>query len=152
MAGASEVRLFTATIPPGTAIANPIVVSFAMPARTVKNIRWRIPPGPNGFVGFAIGSAGIPIIPANAGAWVIGSDEYSDWPLVNAMNSGAWQFLGYNLGIFPHTIYFQFQVELPDLPNVGSQISPLPPSSIETAGAPSTVLTNITIPPPPELT
>lgn len=93
-----------------------------MPPRTVLRVRVRIPPGPNGVMGFAIGSAGNPIIPTIKGTYIVASDEIYDWELPGQIDSGGWEAQMYNSGIFPHTIYVVFVVQLPDLPVVGASL------------------------------
>lgn len=105
---AEEIRSFAVTIPAGTAIAAPLLTNLAMPTRVVDEIDIVIPPGPNGLVGFAIAAAGVSVIPYNANAWIIGSGESIRWPLAIPITSGAWQFKGYNTGVFDHTIQIRF--------------------------------------------
>lgn len=152
MAGSSEIRLFVATAPLGTAQATPVTVSLAMPPRVVNHIRVRIPPGHNGTTGFAIGSAGNPIFPSNAGQFIIGSDEVMDWDLEGQINSGAWEIRMYNTGKFDHAFYLQFDVTLPDLPGVNTGVV-APPVSVTSPVAPVAPLPPVlTVPAPPELT
>lgn len=152
MAGTGEVRQFTVTCPPGTAINAPQLTNLAMPVRVVDNIRVRIPDGPNGFMGFAIGAAGVPIVPVGAGQWIVASDEVIDWPQTDQIDSGAWQVQMYNTGIFPHTIYLQFTVHLPDAPVAVAPAQPLVIAPV--AVTPVSVGSAITLalPAPPELT
>lgn len=141
MAGATEVREFTVTCPPGTPVAAPQVTDIAMPARVVDSIRIRIPPGPNGFMGFAIGAAGVTFIPVGSAQFIVASDEVIDWVLPDQMTSGAWQVQMYNTGIFPHTIYLTFIVHLPDLPVAGGDVIPVvasaPPTAVAAAVTPA---------------
>lgn len=104
----SEVRNFVVSTPAGTAIATPLTTSLAMPAREVEHIRVRIPPGPNGQLGWMLSMAGTPVIPTNAGGWIVGNDEIIDWDLTGQPNSGAWQLQSYNIGGNPHSVYITF--------------------------------------------
>lgn len=83
-----------------------------MPARTVVEIEIRIPPGPNGELGFAIGMAGQNIIPFNSNEWIVTSDEVIRWQFETPLNSGAWQCQSYNTGTYDHTIQVRFYVNL----------------------------------------
>lgn len=121
----AEIRAFSCTIPASTAIASPVTISLAMPARIVRHIRVRIPPGPLGTVGWSIGLAGVPILPYNPGAWIVGDDEVVEWPVENQPSSGAWQLFGYNLGLISHTLQVQFQVDPPQLVGPGAGLVPL---------------------------
>lgn len=152
MAGAVEVRAFQVTCNPGVSAANPQITALAMPVRDVHNIRVRVPPGPNGFMGFAIGSAGNNVIPINAGAFIVASDEIIDWSLADQIDSGAWQAIMYNTGRFPHTIYVLFTVELPDVAPAGTGVTPviIAPTAPTLPAAPSAP--SDALPPPPVLT
>lgn len=114
----TEVRAFVAVIPAGTAQAAPVTVALAMPPRVVTSVTLRIPPGPNGEMGFRLGSSGGTIIPDNAGAWIIASDEVIAWTLEDQITSGAWELSGYNTGQYDHSVYVRFVVVLPANPGV----------------------------------
>lgn len=121
----AEVRTFAALIPAGTPIATPVTVALTMPAREVRHVRVRIPPGPNGQVGFAVGMAGVSVLPVNVGQWIIGNDEVIDWDVAGLPDSGAWQLIGYNLGVQPHTIYVTFSVDPPGRRGLALPVAPL---------------------------
>jgi hypothetical protein len=110
-----QVYAFTPVIPAGTAIATPYTQQLVMPACVVVSIGVLVPPGPRGTMGFALGAAGVPIIPAAPGTWFVVDDFADDWPIENQISSGAWEFFGYNLGNFPHTVYLRFAVNFPNL-------------------------------------
>ena len=113
---ASEVQGFAVTVPAGTTQANPLVSALAMPPRTIRRIEWTVPPGPRGVLGWAIGAAGVPVIPRNAGAWIVADGVDRGWDFETPVNSGAWQFFGYNTGSFDHTVYLRFLVDPVDAP------------------------------------
>ncbi len=121
---ASETRNFAATIPAGTAIATPATVDISFPPRLVRSIRWRVPIGAFGQVGFALASGGQIFLPVNKSGWIIANDEYDTVPIYGAIESGAWQLIGYNLGIYDHTVYLTFQM---DTPGSGASALPLSP-------------------------
>lgn len=123
---ATEYRAFSVTVPAGTPQATPAVTDLPMPARIVRSVRLRFPPGPQSTVGVALGAAGVQVIPYNAGGWVIGNDEVIDWPLDGQIDSGAWQLFGYNLGSYAHTIYLAFALDLvPSTPGAATLGLPL---------------------------
>jgi hypothetical protein len=109
---AAEVREFAAVIPAGTPIGAPAVVDIAFPQRIVRSVGWRVPPGPNGHMGWRLSMGGAQVIPTNLGAWVVASDQADDWPLDGLPDSGAWQVTGYNSGAFDHTVYLTFLLDL----------------------------------------
>lgn len=108
---ASEIRSFAVSVPAGTPVATPVVLPLTMPARVATSVRVRTPPGPRGEVGWALGAAGVRVLPANAGAFIVADDEAIEWPLRGQISSGAWQLQAYNTGRFAHTLYVVFQLE-----------------------------------------
>jgi hypothetical protein len=127
----TETRYYTPKIPAGTLVTAPAVITLDMPARIVTGLRWRVPPGPFGLMGWALASAGIPIVPFNTGGWIIADDEWDDIPLDTGITSGAWQLMGYNNGANDHTIYLTFHCRIID----GAMAGPTGPLLI----TPSTV-------------
>lgn len=128
---AAEAYTFQITTPVGTALASPLVTPITMPARTVRNIEVRIPNGPNGELGFAIGMNGVTVIPVVPGTWIIASNEVKNWDVTLGLNSGAWQVLSYNTGTYPHTIQVIFHVD---------QVTPDPSASIGVALDPMAIV------------
>jgi hypothetical protein len=110
---ASEIHLFQVTVPIGVAKAAPAVFPLTMPFRFVEQINVRVPPGPRGEVGFAVGAAGLAILPQEVGAFVVADSQYITWPLTRQISSGAWQLLAYNTGSFPHTLQVEFLTNNP---------------------------------------
>lgn len=152
MSGAIEIRQFAVTCPLETAIASAQTTNIAMPVRTVKHIRVRIPPGPGGEMGFALTMAGQSVIPTQANTYLIADNEIYEWDDQDWPNSGAWQVKMYNQGTFDHTIYLTFTVELPDPADTTTAgVSPDIASLSATAVAPIDTTTT-DLPPPPELT
>jgi hypothetical protein len=109
---AREVYSFAVTVPAGTSPSSPQKTALTMPPRVVQEVEVRLPPGPRGEVGWALGLAGQPIIPFQKGAWIVGDDERISWPLTGQPTSGAWELYAYNTGSFPHTIYITFLTDI----------------------------------------
>ena len=110
-APAAEVRSFAVTIPAGTPAATPVTTPVAFPSRTVLAIRWQVPPGPSGLMGWALTmSGGVPVIPAGGG-WIIADNAADTWQVRGQPDSGAWEVTGYNTGAYPHTVYIDFMLE-----------------------------------------
>lgn len=122
---ATDVRAFTATIPAGTLATAPAFIDMSMPSRIVRSVRWRVPDGPFGTMGFALTSGQQRVIPSGSGEWIIANDEWDEVPLVGQISSGAWQLMGYNLGIYPHTVYVTFYLEPMTVAESGGALSPL---------------------------
>lgn len=148
MAGAVEVRAFEVTCPPGVTSDAPQVTDLDMPVRTVLSIKAQVPPGPLSAMGFAIGAAGVPIIPYDSSVFIVTDDATFDWTLPGQINSGAWQVQMYNTGQYPHTVYLYFTVELPDQPVAPATTTPI--ISAANLGS-NTPVTPVTIPAPPPL-
>ena len=110
---AQEIRRFAVTIPASTAKSANFTADLSFPARIVRALHIIIPPGPRGEVGFAIGAAGQPVIPYQAGQFVVTDDEKIDWPLDGYWDSGSWTMFAYNTGRFPHTLEVRFLVDIP---------------------------------------
>lgn len=121
---AQEIRQFSVTIPAGTAKGDGYTVSLAMPTRVVDQINIKVPPGPRGTMGFAIGAAGQPILPYNQGEYIVTDDEEIKWPLENQIDSGSWELYGYNDGAFDHTVYITFFLSM--VTNANNQLSIAP--------------------------
>lgn len=108
---ATELRTYAVTVPVGASIAAPFTQALDMPPRIVTAVRWRVPPGPRGCLGWALTMAGNHVVPWGNGNWIVADDETDSIPLTNAPSSGAWVFAGYNTGFLSHTVYLQFSLE-----------------------------------------
>lgn len=124
---ASEIRAFQVTVPITATPALPSIFDVSFPPRVVTQLQITVPPGPNGLAGFRFTSGGLPVIPINPGAWLVASDERINWDLSNQLTTGAWQIMAYNLGGYPHTLYFRFLLDLIPVatPAPGSGLLPL---------------------------
>lgn len=131
---AIEIRDFTVTVPAGTAVAAGFTSPLVMPARVVTEIHIRVPPGPRGEVGFAIGSGGLNIVPIGTNSWIVTDNEDLIYPLDDTITSGAWQLLAYNTGSFDHTLRIYFYCQLLPPASAGSVTSLLPPGTIGSPG------------------
>lgn len=140
---AQEIREFAVLVPAGTAKAVPLVTDISFPAREVIGVSWRVPPGPSGLMGWALTSAGAPVIPIQPGGYVVTDNESATWDLEGYLDSGNWQVTAYNTGLYDHTVYLTFRLDL-----IGAA-APSPPQSpgsgIGIVGAVGTV----TVPPSP---
>lgn len=105
------VRTFQVLTPAGTALATPQLTSLAMPARLVRALRIRVPPGPAGTVGIALTSGGQQVIPETKDSYLVLDNEVIEWPLEQQIESGAWQLRSYNTGRWDHTVYLTFLLD-----------------------------------------
>lgn len=99
-----------ATITAGTPKASPMTVNIAIGSNQIDIIRWRVPPGPRGNMGWQLTMGGALVIPEVAGTYVVADNEYDDWVISGLPDSGAWQVTGYNTGSNDHTVYLYFHV------------------------------------------
>lgn len=111
----TEIRDFTVTIPAGTLQSAGFTAPLSFPARIVTQINVRVPPGPRGEVGFAIGTGGLNVLPYGQGTFIVTDNEDLEYQLTDTIQSGAWQLLAYNTGAYDHTlrIYFFCDVVTP---------------------------------------
>lgn len=103
-------RIYTATvtIPAGTTPDVLFTQDVSFSAASVVGIRWRVPPGPSGLMGFAVTSDGGWVIPAQSGTFIIADNESGTWDMTGYQDSGSWQVTGYNNDGYDHTVYLQF--------------------------------------------
>ncbi len=111
LAPAREARVFQVTIPAGTPLAAPVTIGVPFPPMTVQAVRWRVPPGPSGLMGWQLTMAGGQVLPANAGAWIIADNEGDTWELYGLPDSGAWRVTGYNTDIYDHVVNLVFLLD-----------------------------------------
>lgn len=139
---AQEIREFTVLIPAGTTKAAPLVADIGFPSREVIAVSWRVPPGPSGLMGWALTSAGTPVIPIQPGTYIVTDNQSATWNLEGYLDSGNWQLTGYNTGLYDHTVYLTFLLDLPGV----TEAPPPPPtgSGVGVVGTGGTVTT-----PPP---
>lgn len=109
---AREQRHFAVTVPAGTPIASPQSSDVSFPAREVVKVTWRFPPGCAGLVGFYLAMGGAPVLPLPAGTWITDDDHDNTWDTHGQPNSGQWQVVAYNTGIYQHTVRFTFHLDL----------------------------------------
>lgn len=123
---AQEIREFAVLIPHGTTKAAPLVTNVSFPQREVIAVSWRVPPGPSGLMGWALTSAGTPVIPIQSGTYIVTDNQADTWNLEGYLDSGNWQVTGYNTGLYDHTVYLTFLLNLPGVTEVVST----PPTGI----------------------
>jgi hypothetical protein len=136
--GSELVYQFEPTVPNSTAQSSPYSTTLTIPQYEVQLIRWRVPPGPQGNLGWQLLYSGSLVFPQN-GTWVIADNEYATWELDELPTGGSWEFQGYNTGTYDHTVYLTFlcnpltQEEATTLEDLGM----LEPIHFPDAGEPS---------------
>jgi hypothetical protein len=137
--GSQLVFEFTPTTPHGTLQSAPKVIDLTLPNYEVQLIRWRVPPGPQGNLGWQLWYSGALVLPQNGG-WIIADDEYATWELDELPTAGDWQFYGYNTGSYDHTVYLTFLVNplSSETPTTLTDLGLLGPLPFPSAGNPVT--------------
>lgn len=104
----TEAWEFIATCPTGHGYNNPQVVDTRVDPGVVERIRIRVPPGPSGDFGFALGQAGEQIIPAHGQQYIFADDETIELYPPRNLTSGAWQVIMVNFGTYLHSVYVTY--------------------------------------------
>lgn len=112
LAAVERVKPFVVTTPAGTTAAAPLQTQLVFDPAVVVGIEILIPPGHNGLTGIAIAQAHQPVLPDDAGDFIIGDGEKIEWPLEGFLNTGNWQAFTYNTARLPHTFYVRFLLQL----------------------------------------
>jgi len=111
-APAAEVRSFQVTIPAGTPLADPVTQEIWFPAREVLGVHWKVPPGPAGLMGWRLTMSGGNAVIPTGGGWIVTDNDSATWSLQGQPDSGYWELTGYNTGIYNHTVYLDFLLDL----------------------------------------
>lgn len=122
-----QVQHFAPTIPAGTLPSSLYRLNMQLGHFQVDWIELEIPPENGGNVGFYLASSNQQIIPYQPGTFIVSGGGFRHWDLADHPTSGDWQFYGYNVGAFPHTINVTFGLELAPsayASNVGSVLIP----------------------------
>ena len=107
---AEEIHQFDCTIPAGTTIAAPVTIPMVLPLYEIDSIDVQVPPGPNGVVGFYLELGSQQWIPWEAGTWLVWDDRTENWPLDSQPSSETWALVGYNNGVYDHTVSIRFHL------------------------------------------
>lgn len=147
---AREIRSFAVTIPANTPSSAPVVIPVTFPPRMVVQVDWQVPPGPRGLMGWALTVAGQPVIPRNAGAFIITDNRIQSWPLEDYPDQGQWQVTGYNTDVYDHTVYLDFLLELTSAPAAAPAQLPnetlsSPPAPAQLPAVPAFQLPQVTV-------
>lgn len=118
---ADEIYAFTVNIPAGTQQASPLVTPTVLPGRIVDRIDYRLAPGALGAVAFQIGMRGVPVIPRNAGGFIVPGTASGSFDMTRLPDSGDWSVTAYNTGAFPHALTITYYVRLIPRPVVVRQ-------------------------------
>ena len=116
---AVQIQQFVCTVPAGTPEATPVTIEMQLGIFEVSWVEILVPPGPSGQVGFYLASSNTQTIPWWNGltnSWIVADNELLRYDLSDQPDSGDWQFVAYNQGNFPHSIYVRFGLDLVTVP------------------------------------
>lgn len=114
---ALQVQQFAATIPTGTSRDAPVTVPLDIDNWVLEQLDLEVPAGPSGLMGFAVFNNGVQWIPSSPGTWLVWDDVQQSWPFTDQPDASGWQVVGYNMGIYDHTVTVRFHVNPPPTPS-----------------------------------
>lgn len=97
----------TATFPAGTPISAPVSIPWSLEDNDLIYVDINIPPGPSAQMGFRLLWAGQQIIPWGNNSFLVTDDEKIHVDVNSYMTQTGLVIEGYNVDIFPHTIYIR---------------------------------------------
>lgn len=110
---ALRVFQFAAVIPAGTPTDVPATIPLDIDNWDLESLDLQVPAGPGGLMGFAIFNNGVQWVPAGQGQWLVWDDVQQSWPLSGQPNASGWSVVGYNTGVYDHTVVVRMHVNLP---------------------------------------
>ena len=124
------------TCPAGTPASSPQITDLdGVVACQVVRVTIRIPAGPAGLTGIALGYAENAVLPRTGGRFISGDDEVIIYDLSDYIAGPQWQAFTVNLDTIDHAWEVRFEVdELTDLA-AGVQPAPIPPADLLAAGS-----------------
>ena len=102
------------TVPANTPKTSPVTFPLVFNQGVVTEIDVKILDGPCGTLGFFITAGGSQYVPRTVGSFVIPNDDYLVWPVENAITSGSWGLVAYNIDSFTHLVQVAFHVKETD--------------------------------------
>lgn len=108
---ADEIRIFQPSCIGGISPSSPVRTALSVPLAVVERIDIKIPPGHRGLTGIALAFAGQQVIPYQDGTWLIGDGDDIQFQVESYPESGQWQAVMYNSGVFEHTWYLRFLLD-----------------------------------------
>lgn len=130
---AYRVFQFSSTIPPDTLPSAPVTVPISLDNWELESLDLEVPPGPHGLMGFYIANNGVPWIPNESGEFLVWDDVIQSWPFADQPNASGWAIVGYNTGVYPHSVTTRWHVN----PPTAAQQANLPTLTVVTSDAPT---------------
>lgn len=105
---ANQVAAFDVSCPAGTASSSPTTTAIGFFPTLVQRVVIIIPSGHVGQTGIRLAIAGGQLLPITQGAWFTGDDRVIDMQVTDYPDSGAWQAITYNNGLYVHGWHIEF--------------------------------------------
>lgn len=139
-----DIRHFQPSIPAGTPPTALHAVPMIMPVMRIEQVDWKVPPGHGGLVGWFLAMGDVQVRPLPIGAFMVHDNKDGVWAGGGMPDSGTWQLVGYNTGIYPHSVWLTFHLALIRKPAPrftvipASQLGPAP--DLSHAGRPTGII------------
>src|SRR5271169_5219445 len=104
----------TLMVPAGTPIGAPVSQAMPLEDANLAQIVITIPDGPNGNTGVRVLIGNQQVIPWANNLYLVANNRTITLPFDQPIGASGVVLMGYNLGIYPHTFYFE--VTIADLP------------------------------------
>lgn len=108
---ATRIEVFEVEVPAATLEAAPADTDLNFDSGRVERVEIMVPPGPSGFVGFAIVHSNQQIIPYQSGRFIIADNEVLKWELESYPEASPWTIRAYNTDIYPHTLHIRLYID-----------------------------------------
>lgn len=131
---ATRIEVFQVTVAAGTLQATPTDTELTFTPARVERMEIMVPPGPSGFVGFAIVHSNQQIIPFQSGSFIVADDEVLRFDLEAYPEGSSWTVRAFNTDIYAHTLHIRLYLDdTPEEVPVG-QVAPAEPAEIPPGG------------------
>lgn len=108
---ADRVEWFDVLVPAQTLLPTTFTQHLRFLQGWVRKIDAKILDGPVGLMGFYIASGGSRLIPRTNATFIRPNNDYFQWPIRNAINSGDFAITAYNSDIWDHSIQVGFEID-----------------------------------------
>lgn len=126
---AQRIEIRNVTIPAGTAISSPIVVTLPWREGYPTFVEFMFPPGPSGLVGIQLRHSGRRIIPKDLGTYLVADNDTIRYDLEGFPYNPTYTVQVYNEGAYDHSIQVRMgfnEIGREVLTRVGATLAPLP--------------------------
>ena len=118
-----RIYVLTITAPAGTPQSAPVTKAFPLEDGLLDKIQMLIPFGHNGTTGIAVKHGDVTLLPWGQGSWLIGSNEWTEFPVNQEVLTDSLHVEAYNGGTFDHSWYLRAFIK--DSPAIQEPTAPL---------------------------